>query len=54
MESGISFSVSPLQALLAVAFQIWLVVFPIVIIRKLNYLTNLFQSQFDTDKETSQ
>ena len=45
MENAISISVSPLQALLALAFQIWIVVFPIILIRKLNYLTNLIASQ---------
>ena len=45
MENSISISVSPLQALLALAFQIWIVVFPIILIRKLNYLTTLIASQ---------
>ena len=45
MENLISISVSPLQALLALAFQIWIVVFPIILIRKLNYLTALIASQ---------
>lgn len=45
MENSISISVSPLQALLALAFQIWIVVFPIILIRKLNYLTALISSQ---------
>ena len=39
MDQALSVSVSPLQLFLALAFQIWLVVFPILIIRKLNYLT---------------
>ena len=45
MENSISISVSPLQALLALAFQVWIVVFPIILIRKLNYLTALIASQ---------
>ncbi|MCK5012347.1 MAG: hypothetical protein KAS66_00860 [Candidatus Omnitrophica bacterium] len=45
MENAISISVSPLQALFALAFQIWIVVFPIILIRKLNYLTALIASQ---------
>jgi len=44
MENSISISVSPFQALLALAFQIWIVVFPIILIRKLNYLTALIAS----------
>ncbi len=45
MENAINISVSPFQALLALAFQIWIVVFPIILIRKLNYLTALIASQ---------
>ncbi|MCK4883023.1 MAG: hypothetical protein KAR31_03190 [Candidatus Omnitrophica bacterium] len=45
MENSISISVSPVQAMLALAFQIWIVVFPIILIRKINYLTNLIASQ---------
>ena len=45
MENAINISVSPLQAMLALAFQIWIVVFPIILIRKLNYLTALIASQ---------
>jgi hypothetical protein len=52
MENAINISVSPLQALLALAFQIWIVVFPIILIRKLNYLTNLIASQRYFEDET--
>jgi len=45
MENSLTISVSPLQALLALAFQIWIVVFPIILIRKLNYRTALIASQ---------
>jgi len=45
MENAISISVSPLQALFALAFQIWIIVFPIILTRKLNYLTALIASQ---------
>ena len=51
MENSISVSLSPLQLILSLAFQIWIVVFPIVIIRKLNYLTDILRSQFDTDNK---
>jgi len=53
MENSINLSVTPIQALLALAFQIWIVVFPILIIRKLNYLTQLFQEQFEAQDEAS-
>ena len=52
MENSINFSVTPLQLLLTVAFQIWIVVFPIVIIRKLNYLTALIESKSETQQAT--
>lgn len=54
MENSINVSLSPLQIILSLAFQVWIVVFPIIIIRKLNYLTDLMQSQFDPDKEDNQ
>ena len=44
-------SVSPIQVLLALSFQIWIIVFPIIIIRKLNYLTELIRAQFETEGE---
>ena len=53
MENAINVSVTPLQAVLALAFQVWIVVFPIIIIRKLNYLTDLMQNQFQIDKDAS-
>ena len=53
MENEITVSMGPLQILLTLAFQAWIIIFPIVIIRKLNYLTSLLQAQFeDEDKET--
>lgn len=50
MDQALNVSVSPLQLLLALAFQVWLVVFPIIIIRKLNYLTAVVHDLID-DKE---
>lgn len=43
--SSLSLTVTPLQMLLSLAFQIWLVVFPIILIRKVNYLTALLEDQ---------
>ena len=51
MENSISLSVSPLQAMLAFAFQMWIIVFPIILIRKLNYLTALIASQRCDEEE---
>lgn len=51
MENTISITVTPIQALLGLAFQIWIIVFPIILIRKLNYLTALVASQRDFEKQ---
>lgn len=51
MENSINISVTPIQALLGLLFQIWIVVFPIILIRKLNYLTALIASQRYDDGE---
>jgi len=51
MDNGIMVSLTPLQVLLTLAFQIWIIVFPILILRKLNYLTELIHSQYNTDQD---
>ena len=53
MENAINVSVTPLQALLALAFQVWIVVFPIIIIKKLNFLTALLQEKSGMQSESS-
>ena len=50
MENSINLSVTPFQALLALAFQVWMIVFPILLIRKINYLTDLLQEHLDEHK----
>ena len=46
---------SPLQAFLVVAIQIWLfVIFPVIVIRKINYITELLEAQFDEDQADDQ
>ena len=52
MENSISITVTPLQAMLGLAFQIWIIVFPIILIRKLNYLTALVASQRDFEDQS--
>ena len=49
----LSVSFTPVQAFLAVAFQMWIIVAPILIIRKLNHLTSLLEQQFQTEEESS-
>lgn len=51
MENAVSLSVSPFQVLLAVGFQVWLLVFPILILRKLDRLTRLFEEKFGEQEE---
>ena len=45
MENAMTIPVSPLQAFLSVAFQAWIIIFPIIIIKKLNRLTALFEEE---------
>jgi len=51
VENAIEFSVTPMQAMLGLLFQIWIIVFPIILIRKLNYLTALVASQSNDDEQ---
>lgn len=54
METSITVSGTPLQYFLAIVFNVWIIVAPIVIIRKLNYLTALLHAQFEPeDNEAS-
>jgi hypothetical protein len=53
MENAISVSLSPLQVILSMAFQIWIVAFPIIIIRKLNKLTRLLEDEQEIIEESS-
>ncbi len=50
---NITVSLTPLQAILSLALQIWLIAFPIILIRKVNYLTDIIEEQFDPNKESS-
>ena len=53
MDNAVGVSLSPLDIVLVMAYQIWIIVFPIIIIRKLNYLTALISSQgFSEDEES--
>ena len=51
MENTISLTLSPLQVLLSLVMQIWLVIFPVLILRKLNELTRLLQSPEEVQEE---
>ena len=55
MENTINVNLTPLQVILSIAFQIWIVVFPIIIIRKLNYLTDIMQSKnYSNEREETE
>ncbi len=51
MENTMNLSVTPIQLLLAVAFQVWMIVFPIMLIRKINYLTDLLHEHIDGESK---
>ena len=56
MENGLSVTISPIQMLLSLAFQAWIIIFPIILIKKINYLIVLIESdkyEEDTDSFVS-
>ena len=47
--------ISPVQMVVMFVIQLWLVVvFPIMVFRKLNYLTELVESQFEDEAEETE
>ena len=45
-------NLTPIQSILVVVLNAWIfVIFPIIVIRKLNYLTNLVEAQFEPDTQ---
>ena len=51
MENTLNISVTSTQVILALIFQMWIVVFPVIIIVKLNRLTRILEERFGTDEE---
>lgn len=51
MDSSINLNLSPIQLLISLAFEVWMIVFPIIIIRKLNYLIGLLETRGDHTEE---
>jgi len=51
MENTLNISVTSTQVILALIFQMWIIVFPIIIILKLNRLTRLLEERFGADEE---
>lgn len=54
MENTLNLTVTPFQALLALAFQLWIIIFPIVLLRKVNYLTDLLHEHLGLNDEQAQ
>ena len=52
MESSISGNLTMVQFIFVV-IQLWIIIAPVIIIRKLNYLTDLLQAQFESNDESS-
>lgn len=53
MENSLTVNLTPLHLILSLVLPIWMIVFPIILIRKVNYLIAIIQDQFDPDQETS-
>ena len=46
------FHLTPIQSFLVLALNVWIfVIFPVIVIKKLNYLTAVIESQFDQDQQ---
>ena len=46
------FNLTPIQSFLVVALNAWIfVIFPVWVIRKLNYMTSLLEAQFQGDDQ---
>lgn len=53
MENALNISQS--QMFLLMVSQIWMfVIFPVIVIRKLNYLTAIMEAQFDNSEDDGQ
>lgn len=53
MENTITTTLTPFQVLLSLLLPFWIIIFPIIIIRKLNYMTDLLHEYLDGDQEES-
>jgi hypothetical protein len=51
MDSPISLSVTPVQAMIALAFQAWLIAFPVILIRKISRLEALMEAHFSSSED---
>ena len=52
MQDNMTINITPLQIILTLAFQLWIILFPILILRKLNNLTEIITQHFGDGGET--
>ena len=51
MENLTTLSMTPLQFAIQLAITVWMfVIFPIIVIRKLNYMTDILEAQYYADE----
>ncbi|MBF0330599.1 MAG: hypothetical protein HQL17_01575 [Candidatus Omnitrophica bacterium] len=50
-NSAVNFSVSSGQVIVALIFQMWLVIFPVILMIKINRLTRLWEERFGGEEE---
>jgi len=49
---GNIFNLTPLQSLFVLALNAWIfVIFPVIFIKKLNYMTDLMEGQYDSENQ---
>ena len=51
MNEAVNLNVSGFQIIIALAFQVWLIVFPILILKKLDYLARLLEDRLPSGEE---
>ena len=54
MENNLTLSITPMQVLLSLAFQAWIIIFPILILKKLNHIVELLHAQLEDDDHEPQ
>ena len=54
MENEMTVNFNTWQILLSLIFQIWLIVFPILLIRKANYIIALLEDKFYPEEQKAE
>jgi hypothetical protein len=50
-NASVNFSVTSGQVIVALLFQMWLVIFPVILMIKINRLTRLWEERFGSEEE---